>query len=468
MTDHNFGMPVWTRANEAAMKKTLISSAMALGFLVFATTVSAIPVFTPGNLRSGEGAGDISAPSRAIKGRELPRNPEALAAWQSGQTALASGDLDVAEVAFSKAAQIEPLAYATQLGLADLALRRSRLLEASRFMERALHLAPKSAEVAAAAGRLAVASGRNAEAERQLNRAIELDPQFVTPYLDLGELKMNAGRPRDAASFFRGAVKLDPKHPGASFGLGRALLAQGDVKGALAALDQATRVAPNNPMPLVAIAQVHASQRSFGPALAAIDKALALEPTFERARLARVDILAASGRLPQAVQELESLIALNPGPAGGVFLVKQGNLYQAAGQADAAFSAYQRSVDIDPKLHAGWNNLAWMSAERGRQLEQATVWAKRALELAPGAPNYLDTLGFVYLVRGETKLAVETLTQAVKSAPSAPELHYRLGMALEKHGQVKQALASYQRALSLGRSFEGAAEARRRVTALGG
>jgi tetratricopeptide (TPR) repeat protein len=281
-------------------------------------------------------------------------------------------------------------------------------------------------------------------------------------------MQLSAGRSREAAVSFRSAATADPKHPGAYFGLGRALLAQGDTKGALSAFQDAARVAPDNPLPLIAIGEVYSRQGGFDRALASIDKALVLEPDLIAAQLARADVLVASGRATQGMEELERSAAKTPAPASAVLLVKLGSLQQSAGKADAAIASYKRATEADPKMAVAWNNLAWLTAEGGRDLEQPLKWSKRAVDLAPTVPTYLDTLGFIYLARGEADPAVEALTRAVKMAPAVPEFQYRLGLALEKQGHADRALESYKTALKSGRPFTGDENARQRVAALGG
>lgn len=59
----------------------------------------------------------------------------------------------------------------------------------------------------------------------------------------------------------------------------------------------------------------------------------------------------------------------------------------------------------DSPLHH--NNLAWLSARCDRRLDEALSHARRALELAPDTPSYLDTLGEVHFRRGEFEQAVQ-------------------------------------------------------------
>ena len=401
-------------------------------------------------------------------GSQMPTDAGAREAWESGRRALQAGQFDAADEAFRRASTLEPRAYAPVLGLADVALYRGRLGEADKLMARARELAPKSAEVAAASGRMAVASRRLPDAQAEFRRAIALDPRFITPHLDLAELQLSAGNTSEAAATFRAAMAADPKHPGALFGLARALAARGDWTGAIAALDQSALIAPLNPLPWVAKSEIQSRQKQFDQALVTVDKALALEPEFLPARLVKVDILAAAGKPELAIAEMRRLTGRAEGAAAAPLFVKLGLLQRASKQPADAEASFRRAVEIDPKHHPAWNNIAWLVAEQRGDLDKALSASKRALELAPGTAIYEDTLGFVQLARGDLNEAAAAFGKAILVAPGAPDFHFRLGQTLERQGQADRALASYQAALKLGVPFAEADLARQRVAALGG
>jgi hypothetical protein len=71
----------------------------------------------------------------------------------------------------------------------------------------------------------------------------------------------------------------------------------------------------------------------------------------------------------------------------------------------------------DSPLHH--NNLAWLCARCDRQLDTALVHVRRALELAPQTPSYLDTLGEVHFRRGEYAQAVECARECLALEPNS-------------------------------------------------
>ncbi|MCH2185880.1 tetratricopeptide repeat protein, partial [Myxococcota bacterium] len=64
------------------------------------------------------------------------------------------------------------------------------------------------------------------------------------------------------------------------------------------------------------------------------------------------------------------------------------------------------------------------------------------------SPETLDTLGYVYLQRGEIVEATNTLEKALASYPEAPSLAYRLGLVRAAAGDSEGARAALTRALN--------------------
>lgn len=401
-------------------------------------------------------------------GSAQPAEGAARSAWLSGRAHLAAGKLDDAEAAFREALRTDPQAYAPMLGMADAATRKGDLKAADEWVVKARRAAPQSAEVAAVAGRLAAGQGRQAEAERELRRAIQLDPGFATPRLDLAESMMAVGRLKEAAEQFKATMAAVPTHPGAAFGLGRALAALGDLPGAQRAFEDSARLAPQLSAPLLAWSEVLGAQRRYAEAHQVLERVMQKAGGSERARVVRVNLLDAEGRKAEAIAEQQRLVAAAKGPDVAPAWLRLGALQQKSGLGDDAEKSYRKSVEADPKFHLAWNNLAWLAVTQQKGWEQAQADVRRALELSPGNPVYLDTLGAVQMGKGDLAGAVESFRQAAKAAPTSPQAHFRLAQALDKQGQARAAVDAYAAALALKRPFAEEAVARTRLAELNG
>ena len=120
----------------------------------------------------------------------------------------------------------------------------------------------------------------------------------------------------------------------------------------------------------------------------------------------------------------------------------------------------------DPRAPVASNNLAYLDAEAGTNLDVALNRAQTAKAALPDDPDVDDTLGWVYVKRGLPALAIAPLGEAIKKNKTNPLYHYHLGMAYAKSGDNDNARASLQRALQLSAAFPEAADARRTLESL--
>ncbi len=127
---------------------------------------------------------------------------------------------------------------------------------------------------------------------------------------------------------------------------------------------------------------------------------------------------------------------------------------------------YERILEIDPQAAIAANNLAWLYAEAGGNLDLATDLAQRAKSQVPDQPAFNDTLGWIYYKKDLLEQAVPLFTQAIEKDGETPLYHYHLGLAYAKQGEDSRAIASLKRALTLDAKFDGAEEARRVVAEL--
>ena len=62
----------------------------------------------------------------------------------------------------------------------------------------------------------------------------------------------------------------------------------------------------------------------------------------------------------------------------------------------------------------------------------------------------------IYALRGEYDMAIEHFREAIKYAPSNPDLHYNLGITLKKAGRYEEAIREFERVLELKPDDKGA------------
>jgi tetratricopeptide (TPR) repeat protein len=127
---------------------------------------------------------------------------------------------------------------------------------------------------------------------------------------------------------------------------------------------------------------------------------------------------------------------------------------------------YERAVELDPKAAIASNNLAWIYAENGENLDIALQLAQAAKSQLPETAQINDTLGWVYYKKGMAPQAVTFLEEATREEPTNATTHYRLGLAYLKQGNQRAAKLSIQEALKINPNFREADDAKKTLTTI--
>jgi len=127
---------------------------------------------------------------------------------------------------------------------------------------------------------------------------------------------------------------------------------------------------------------------------------------------------------------------------------------------------YQKALKINPKFAPAANNLAYLYAEKGGNVDEALNLAQSAKEQFPEDPHISDTLGWVYYKKNVFSRAIVYLKEANDKIQNNPMMRYHLGMAYYKNGEKENAKRELKKALELDSKFEGAEEAKEALSKL--
>jgi Flp pilus assembly protein TadD len=127
-------------------------------------------------------------------------------------------------------------------------------------------------------------------------------------------------------------------------------------------------------------------------------------------------------------------------------------LYEAAMMADKAGHVHdmmqllRKAIAADPESQPAYNALGYTLADRGENLPEARRLISRALELSPGNPFVLDSMGWVEYRMGHDDRALDYLQQAYDARPD-PEIGAHLGEVLWRLGRQDEARAIWRKAI---------------------
>ena len=102
------------------------------------------------------------------------------------------------------------------------------------------------------------------------------------------------------------------------------------------------------------------------------------------------------------------------------------------------YALIDQYADDHPYKATCYNQWAWLISNTTGDYAKAVEYSRKSLELAPGEPSYLDTLGRCYYAAGDLENAVKYQRQAVELTP-----HF--GVMQRQLAQFEKALADKQR-----------------------
>ena len=152
-------------------------------------------------------------------------------------------------------------------------------------------------------------------------------------------------------------------------------------------------------------------------------------------------------RIDEARAEFEGIVQRDPSAVGARTMV--GMLLEAQGKRDDARKSYEATVSGTENAPVAANNLAFIYAEQGTNLDVALQLATSAKQGLPDDPSVDDTLGWVYYKKDLPSLAVRPLEDSLKKRPDAPWSLYHLGLTYAKLGDKAKAREALERALKL-------------------
>jgi tetratricopeptide (TPR) repeat protein len=268
----------------------------------------------------------------------------------------------------------------------------------------------RSAEFLVQDGFWRLRAGDAAGAEAPLEEALKMAPDDLLALQALNQTYVaRNSRPQGVAKVKEYAARALKSAPIQIY-LGQLLLAGGDVKQSRGAFLAAKSADPKSTQPDLALTQLDYRERKYDEARA----------------------------------KLDGILSANPGDSTALLWV--GIVEQARGDRETAINYYRKAVTSNPDESQACNNLAYLLAESGSNLDEALKYAQRAAELAPQSPAYADTLGWILYRQGLYPSAIKYLEQAGAN-PADVRWKYHLAMAYAKAGDYTHGQATLAAAL---------------------
>jgi tetratricopeptide (TPR) repeat protein len=285
---------------------------------------------------------------------------------------------------------------------------------------------PAMTDARLALGGLYLQEREYAKAGEQFQKVWTSSPPDVRGYLGMQEIKMAQGKIDEAVKGMQELVDKNPAVPQFRFQLANTQTIAGS---------QLQRTNPDQ-----AKAMFQSAAANYKEVLKANGKA--------------TDVWIRLGALQRALGENDAALAsfeqaTNTDPQNVEAILQHAMMLETLGRKKEAADLYNRALGIDPNNALALNNLAFMNADTGTNLDQAMTFAERAKKQAPKSPDVSDTLGYVYFRKNLNTEALEIFKQDVQDQPSNPTFHLHLAMALLKQGDKQGAREEAKKALKI-------------------
>jgi tetratricopeptide (TPR) repeat protein len=218
-------------------------------------------------------------------------------------------------------------------------------------------------------------------------------------------------------------------------------------EGAVDFLQNEIQSRPDNVLLYRELGQVYLWENKRTAAIQALQKALNLAPADPASTILLADAYVAEKKSDEAVHLISEAVDRNSRDAD--FLLKSGMIFEKLQRWDDAQRVYERGLQFDSDNALLKNNLAWLLAEHGGNIDRALKLAREAKEKLYDNPQITDTIGWIYFKKGIYGTARDYLKECAGKDQKNATFQFQLGMAEWKLGNQKEARVALLNALSL-------------------
>ncbi len=373
-------------------------------------------------------------------------------------------EYEEAVAAFSEVLRLRPGDTAAPLALAKIHLARGEARSAVPFARAATRGDEPSDEAQIVLVQALLKTRDVPGAERALQAVVARDRAPALVSAGLIALARNDIAAAQAA--FDRALSAEPRNVEALSGRVAVDLARRDAAAARRRVEEHVAAAPNDVSAAMLAATTFVATNAHADAEKQLRRAIALDPDHLPAYSMLGRLYLATNRLDEGRREFEALALKQPRNEAAPTLI--GMILHAQNDLADAQKWYERALQIRADAAVAANNLAWLYAEQGGNLDIALQLAQTAKQKIPDHPEVNDTLGWIYVKKGLPSLALRPLQASVAAEPSNATYQYHLGAAYAKLGDTANARRVLGRVLKAGTAFPNAPDARKLLAQLSG
>jgi tetratricopeptide (TPR) repeat protein len=412
--------------------------------------------------------------------KESPNDSDAVA--MRAALMLVTGDLKQINQAVNDLQSLvakSPNNHLLRFNLARAYVAKNDMDQARLQLEAAIKSRPDFILARDMLSRIYLNKGDYSKALKEADDTIVLDKNDMPARLNRSSALMGIGDAQKARQELDSVLAIAPNNPDARYQAGYLAWSEKDYKRAQQVFDDLYKANPKDARGMIGLVETMASQNRMDEAIKLLQDSISRQPERREFRLALANLYVRDQRYDDAVKLLQELLKTDPksgdlllrlaetqrrkgdvnaavetfrqasqaAPADTRPLLQLGLLMDGTGRRDQAKPIYEQILKIQPDHPIALNNLAFIKAEEGQDLDEALTMAQRARQGLPNSPDVMDTLGWIYLKKNLSDDAIRTFKELIVAAPNSASYHYHYGMALLQKGDKPSAKRELETAI---------------------
>lgn len=399
-----------------------------------------------------------------------------------GTAYLLADELTEAETTFLQVKKLDPKLVLADYNLGLIHLGQMNYNRALHDFTQIVKLAPRIKE--AHLGRAAIQhlQGKLDQAESEAALAIRIDPMDFLGHLTLANILISKADFISADNVCRHAGNLfieftlpwfrtsdhlnfESSAEAAGFTLANIYHRNGLFKQEIDTIQQMyIGKSKKNAFMLMMEARAEIKRENYNQAMQLYHAAIKLNSKLITPYMEMGDVAEQKGDLPEAIDCYIKATKIEPEVSRLYFVL--GDLYLSLGDAKKAVSNYQTGLRYAPESGFGYNQIAWVLAEKENKYETALTYALKALKLNPDSVSIRDTLGWIYYRLQRYKDAFRIFSEIDSAAIHDPAVFYHLGVLYQKLQKNHEAKRFFEAALNITDEFPEGTDAIRQLKRL--
>ena len=332
-----------------------------------------------------------------------------------------------------------------RFNLARALLAQGDAEQARLQLEAAIKIRPDFIVARELLSKIYLTKGDAARALKEADEIIALNSNDLQAHLVRSSALIGIGERDKARDELAAINKIAPDNPDARYQFGYMAWQSKDFKQAEQVFNDLYKSNPKDIRGLVGVVETLAGQNKMPEAIQVMKSASDQEPDRRDMKLALANLYVRDLRYDESIQIYNGLLQADPKSSDLLFrlaetqrrkgdvntaidtfrrasqaaptdprpLLQLGLLMDGTGRREQAKPIYEQILKLQPDHPIALNNLAFIKAEEGVDLDEALTMAQRARQKLPDSPNIQDTLGWIYIKKNLSDDAVRVFKDLV-------------------------------------------------------